>query len=448
VSNTAPALSTFLGGAIGRHARRGGMWFNPAAWAYLTLTLSWLVLMLRQLPCIPAGDKFPRMCYSDITVLYYWRGLKDGQIPYLDSEVEYPVLTGGFMEFSRRILLMLGGQSRPGLSGADVTQAAGMYFAINAVLLFALFGLLVWAHLKMHRPWDALMIAAAPAIWTTGLINWDALVIALTSLALLAWSQKKPVWAGVWLGLGIAAKLYPVLLLVPLAVLCVRTGKWRPFFITLGATAASWAAVNLPVYLATPEGWMGFWTFNVDRGGDLGSIWYVLSMAQVDVPDVSKLVAALMVAGTLAICGMLLLAPRRPRLAQGVFLIVALFLMVNKVYSPQYVLWLLPLLVLARPRWLDWAIFAVGEAVYFVAIWAHLDGVLAMGSGQERLYWWSVYLRIGVQLWLCGRVVHDMFTPRRDIVRAGGLDDPDGGIFDQAPDTPWVVSLNQRLAVK
>ncbi|HEY3548296.1 MAG TPA: glycosyltransferase 87 family protein, partial [Propionicimonas sp.] len=262
MSNTAPALSTFLGGAIGRHARRGGIWFNPTAWAFLTLTVSWLVLMLRQIPCIPAGDKFPRMCYSDITVLYYWRGLKDGQIPYLDSDVEYPVLTGGFMEFSRRILLLLGGQSRPGLSGEEVTSAAGLYFGINAVLLFALFGVLVWAHLKMHRPWDAMMIAAAPAIWTTGLINWDALVVALTSLALLAWARKKPVWAGVWLGLGIAAKLYPVLLLVPLAVLCIRTGKWRPFFITLGATVVSWVAVNLPVYLATPDGWMGFWTFN------------------------------------------------------------------------------------------------------------------------------------------------------------------------------------------
>jgi uncharacterized membrane protein len=447
VSNPAPALSTFLGGTIGRHARPGGMWFNPGAWAFLTLTISWLVLMLRQVPCLTDGDKFPRMCYSDITVLYYWRGLKDGQIPYLDSDVEYPVLTGGVMEFSRRILLLLGGQSRPGLSAAEVTHAGALYFAINSLLLFALFAVLIWAHLKMHRPWDALMIAAAPAIWTTGLINWDALVIALTSLALLAWSRKKPVWTGIWLGLGIAAKLYPVLLLVPLAVLCVRTGRWRPFFITLGASVASWAAVNLPVYLATPDGWTGFWTFNVDRGGDLGSIWYVLSMAKVDVPDVSKLVAALMVSGTLAICAMLLLAPRRPRLAQGVFLIVALFLMVNKVYSPQYVLWLLPLLVLARPRWLDWAIFAVGEAIYFVAIWAHLDGTLAMGSGQERLYWWAVYVRIGVQLWLCGRVVHDMFTPRRDIVRATGLDDPDGGIFDKAPDTPWVVRLNQRLAV-
>lgn len=448
MSTPAPSLSKLLGGAIGRHAQPGGIWYNPAPWAFLTLTLSWLVLMVRQIPCIGSGDKFPNMCYSDISVLYYWRGLKDGQIPFLDSDVEYPVLTGAFMEVSRRLVLLLGGQSRPGVSDADAATAAGMYFGVNAVLLFALFGVLVWAHLQMHRPWDAMMIAAAPAIWTTGLINWDALVVALTALALLAWSRRQPLWTGVWLGLGIAAKLYPVLLLVPLAVLCLRTGRWRPFFITVGATVASWVAVNLPVYLATPEGWLNFWTFNVDRGGDLGSIWYVLSMAQVDLSSVSKLVAALMVAGTLAICGMLLLAPRRPRLAQGVFLIVALFLMVNKVYSPQYVLWLLPLLVLARPRWVDWTIFGLAELGYFVAIWAHLDGLLAMGSGQERLYWAAVFFRVGVQLWLCVRVATDMFSPQRDIVRAGGRDDPDGGIFDRAPDTGWVARLNQSLAAR
>lgn len=437
-----------LGGPIGRHARPGGVWFTAAPWAFLGLTASWLLLMLRQVPCLRSGDKFPSMCYSDISVLYYWRGLKDGQIPFLDSDVEYPVLTGGFMELGRRLVLLLGGQSRPGLSDAEVAHASGLYFGVNSVLLFALFAVLVLAQLKMHRPWDAMMIAVAPAIWTTGLINWDALVVALTALALLAWSRKQPLWTGIWLGLGIAAKLYPVLLLVPLAVLCLRANRLRPFFLTVGGAVASWVAVNLPVYLATPDGWLNFWTFNADRGGDLGSIWYVLSLADIDVGSVSKLVAALMVAGTMAICGMLLLAPRRPRLAQGVFLIVALFLMVNKVYSPQYVLWLLPLLVLARPRWVDWSLFAVGELNYFVAIWAHLDGVLASGSGQDRVYWLAVFIRVGVQLWLCFRVARDMFQPGLDVVRVGGLDDPDGGVLDQAPDAAWVKRLNLRLATR
>ena len=171
MTSTAPSLSRFLGGTIGRHARPGGLWFTAGPWAFLALTASWLVLMLRQIPCLHTQSKFPNMCYSDISVLYYWRGLKDGQIPYLESELEYPVLTGGFMELSRRLVLMLGGQSRPGLSSEEVSHAAGLFVGVNAVLLFVLFGVLIWAHLKLHRPWDALMIAAAVIVYRTGPVN-------------------------------------------------------------------------------------------------------------------------------------------------------------------------------------------------------------------------------------------------------------------------------------
>ena len=38
-----------------------------------------------------------------------------------------------------------------------------------------------------------------------------------------------------------------------------------------------------------------------------------------------------------------MLAPRRPRFGAMAFLVIAAFLLTNKVYSPQYVLWLLPL---------------------------------------------------------------------------------------------------------
>ena len=148
----------------------------------------------------------------------------------------------------------------------------------------------------------------------------------------------------------------------------------------------------------------------------------------------------------LAICLLLLLSPQRARLSQGVFLVVALFLMLNKVYSPQYVLWLLPLLVLARPRWREWIVFSVAELVYFVAIWAHLDGALYSGGGtQDRLYWLAVGLRVAVQFWLCVQVIRDIVDPRRDIVRAQGADDPDGGVFDGAADAPWLLAARASL---
>ena len=77
-------------------------------------------------------------------------------------------------------------------------------------------------------------------------------------------------------------------------------------------------------------------------------------------------------------------APATPRLAQLGFLVVAGFLLVNKVYSPQYVLWLLPLAVLARPRWRDQLVWQAGEVAYFARVWWYLGGDLEPGRRRGR----------------------------------------------------------------
>jgi hypothetical protein len=127
------------------------------------------------------------------------------------------------------------------------------------------------------------------------------------------------------------------------------------------------------------------------------------------------------------------------------FLVVVAFLLTNKVYSPQYVLWLLPFVVLARPRWRDWLVFTAGELIYFVAIWWHLAGVLSPGdSSADRIYWLAVIIRLCTQLWVAALVVRDIFRPEHDPVRRGGLDDPTGGGLDGAPDVAWWPRLRPR----
>lgn len=453
-------VSARLGGPIGRHAAPGTHWWTPERVVLLVATASYLLAVIWRLPCRISApgqnpDTFKLMCYSDIGLLYAGRGLRDGQVPYLDTGsyevLEYPVLTGWFLDLERRIAALVGAAQGTELSEAESVRSTMIFFDVNTVLLGACFLIAVWAQLRTvpSRPWDAMMLAASPSVVAAALINWDLFAVALTSLACLAWSRRRPGAAGLLLGLAAAAKLYPVLLLGPLLLLCWRSGRMPAYARLLAGAALSWFAVNLPVLLVAPDAWLHFWRFNADRGADLGSLWYVISLAGYQFSALNLVSGSLLAVGCVAIGALILLAPRRPRFGQVAFLVVLVFVLTGKVYSPQYVLWLVPLLVLARPRWRDWWVFTGGELLYFGAIWWHLGGELAPGGGsQDRLYWLAVLVRIGTQLYVGALVVRDIVRPGCDPVRAGGEDDPAGGVLDGAPDAVGTTGAGPGAGVE
>ena len=396
---------------------------------------------------------FTHLCYSDIGYLYAGRGFAEGITPYADTagrypDLEYPVLTGAFAYAAGLVTHALVDQ--PDVSGIPVEQigtlpqvqrTSAVYFAVTVVGLFACALLAIWALAGVHRrrPWDAMLVAASPTLALAGTINWDLLAVALVCGALLAWSRSRPGVAGVLIGLGTAAKLYPVLLLGPLLVLCLRSRRLPAFGWALVGAATAWMAVNLPVYWLSPQGWSAFWSFNADRAGEFGSFWYVLAQAGHPVESAAIYRASLLVFGLacVAVAALALLAERRPRLPQLAFLVVAAFLLVNKVYSPQYVLWLLPLAALARPRWRDQLIWQSAEVFYWLMIWLHIGGMLApAGEGEpDRVYWLAVAVRLAATLWLMGVVVRDIWLPWYDPVRSDAVtDDPAGGVVDGADD--------------
>jgi uncharacterized membrane protein len=453
----AASLRAGIGGPLGRHAGPTLSWWNPARVVLLAATVTYLLGMAWRLPCRitvagEAPDWFKLMCYSDIGLLYEDRGLLQGNTPYLDAgdyaTLEYPVFTGWFLELERLITGALGGLSGSDLTDQQRVDSTLLFFDVNQVLLGGLFLLAVWAQIRTlpGRPWDGLMLAASPSVAAAALINWDLLPVALTAVACLLWARRRPGWAGLLLGLGIAAKLYPGLLLGPLLLLCLRSGRMPAYGRLLATTALSWTAVNLPVLVLAPQAWRYFWSFNSARDGDLGSIWYVLSLAGFEVPRLNLISGGLFAVACVAIAGLIVLAPRRPRFGAVAFLVVVAFLMTNKVYSPQYVLWLLPLLILARPVWRDWLVFTVGELAYFGAIWWHLGGFLAPGDGSaDRVYWLAVVVRLVAEGWVAAMVIRDLWRPQHDPLRAGGADDPAGGVLDRAPDARWVAPLRGRL---
>ncbi|MGH3383023.1 MAG: glycosyltransferase family 87 protein [Nocardioidaceae bacterium] len=438
-----------VGGPLGQHAAPGRSWWTPLRVMLVLVTLTFGLGMVQKAPCMLGEASYDRLCYSDIDKLYASRGFAEGQVPFLDDSgrypyFEYPVLTGGLVYGATLVTHAVFGAPMVADLPADevfadpqVASNVLPFTTVNAVLLFALAVVAVWALAVAHRrrPWDAALVAASPALLLAGLINWDLLAVALVALALAAWSRERALLAGVLVGLGTAAKLYPLFLLGPLLVLCMRTRRWGAFALAVLGAAGGWLVVNLPVMAANFEGWKSFWSFNSDRGADLGSLWYAWSLGGHDVSSHTINIVSWVFFGgcCLAVAAIGLLAPRRPRLPQLALLVVLAFLLVNKVYSPQYVLWLLPLAALARPRWRDLLVWQACEAVYFVAIWVYLEGDLdsATTDGAPTAYIAAILIRVAGEVWFGSLVVRDIFVPWRDPVRADGLtDDPAGGVFD------------------
>jgi uncharacterized membrane protein len=140
----------------------------------------------------------------------------------------------------------------------------------------------------------------------------------------------------------------------------------------------------------------------------------------------------------IAIGMIVLTAPRRPRVPQVAFLVVAAFLLVNKVDSPQYSLWLLPLAVLAYPRWrplLAWQVIEIFEVVMRYLWFVYDDSSHPAKAGvSEGWFVSAVVLRQLALIGLVALVVRDIYRPSRDVVREAGVDDPAGGLLDGVPD--------------
>ncbi|QUH05635.1 DUF2029 domain-containing protein [Saccharopolyspora erythraea] len=491
--SVAMRLSRPFGGPLGRHAQVGRQWFwTPLRVVLLLATLTLAAGFLFKAPCLQTYDtkngpqldwrnsrQYTAMCYTDIIPRYGMGDLApDGVFPYKTAwlektgtpqekvrYMEYPVLTGLFQWVNAKIAD--GWSTLASMGWLPAMMITVLYFNVSVFWLTAAWLTTVWALVALcrRRVWDAALAAVSPLAFVHVFTNFDALATAFGTAGLLAWSRRRPVLAGVLIGLGGAAKLYPLFFLGPLLVLCLRSGRLREGMRTLLAAAVSWLAVNLPILLLYPAGWREFFHLNAERPADPDSLYNAVSyftgwpgfdgpLASGQTPVVLNLVSgALFVLACAGIAWLALAAPVRPRLAQLCFLVVAVFLLTNKVWSPQYSLWLVPLAVLAIPRWrlmLSWML--LDALVWAPRMYYYL------GTGNKGLpegwFLGAVVLRDAVVVALCVLVVREVLDPARDRVRTalalrGGrtasvVDDPCGGFLDGARDRFTLPGLRHR----
>ena len=327
-------------------------------------------------------------CYSDLPSLFGERGMADNKWPYASdtNSVEYPVLTGLVM-----------------YATSFVAHSPISYFNFNAFLLALLFIGLVFIVYRI-KPEFTYLLPLAPAMIASLYINWDLWAIATMMLAIYWFDRKAYLYSSLALAVSISTKFLPVFLLLPILFILWRSNQIREIFKYAATTFGIWLAINLPFALTTPTGWWRFYKLNLDREADWGSLWLAFNHLGLGLANLNYLTILLLLIGLTAFVIFLFEVKNTPTLASVAFIVLAIVMIASKVYSPQYVLWLTPLAVIALTNKKDlhafW-IWQIAETLYHVAIWQHLALFTGAAFGlQQGGYATITLIRIAATIYL------------------------------------------------
>jgi uncharacterized membrane protein len=307
-------------------------------------------------------DNYTHACYTDIPALFSERGLNTNTFPYLSptNSIEYPPVIG------------LGNWLISFITPSE--NSFRTFFDINAVIILVLFFISAIIVRKISPAYQYLF-PLAPAVIASLFINWDMWAVVSTLLAIYYFDKKQYEASGIWLGISIATKFFPIVLLLPIAIIFYRSSQIQLFYRYLFTTAIFWGAINIPIALTHFDGWWRFFKLNLERGADFGSIWYALSLLDINIPHLDLIYPLLSIILFIGLAIYLLKLPNTPNLAAVALFALVIFTTVGKVYSPQYILWLTPLAVIAlqnSKQLITFWFWQATEITYHLAIWQYL----------------------------------------------------------------------------
>jgi len=313
-------------------------------------------------------DQYIHACYSDLPALYGGRGLDTNSWPYSsdDNSVEYPVITAMVM-----------------YATSFAAKSPASYFNINIFFLILLF-IATLIVVRKIRPEFAYLSAIAPAMIASLFINWDLWGIATMMLAIYWFDRKQYLHSALILALSISTKFLPIFLLIPIAFILWRDTKLKELVKYVAVVAATWLAINAPFALTTPTGWWRFFKLNLERGADWGSIWLALQQLGLSLTNLNYLSILVLLIALTSVAIVLFELKYTPTLASVAFIVMAAVMIASKVYSPQFVLWLTPLAVIALTNKKDLHAFWLWQAtevIYHVAIWQHIASITGAKFG-------------------------------------------------------------------
>ena len=283
--------------------------------------------------------------------------------------VEYPALTG-------LVMWLLSFFIKP-------AQFAFVdYFRLTAVFHVALFGATAYFIKKLaSRKW-AIIFAISPAVLYSLNRNWDIWAVITMVWAIYLFEKGKEKQSAILLAISIATKFFPLVLFFPIFISCFRSKELKRFVSYFCYTVGAWVLINLPFALINFRGWSYFYEFNYSRGIGSASVWDVATRVGISLPT-SKVFLYLLNIGIFALLGLLLLKSKSTfTLSESAFLTMFAFILFNKQYSMQYVIWLAALAVIAIAKLSSKHQFSL---LYLYALWQASELAFQYGFFQNIL---------------------------------------------------------------
>ncbi len=309
------------------------------------------------------------VAYSDV-LAFSSRALAPG-FAYVDKQIEYPVLTGVFIDLAGKL-----GVNR---YGYYAVSALGLMAAALGTTYFLL--KLAGEEGKRRLVW---LWALAPSMLLFSVYNWDMLAIFAGVVALYCIKKDRDYWAAFFIAIGFSLKFFPVLFLAPLLL---RRVEWRRCIAIGGIFGATALLANIGFMYAHFDGWAYFFKLNQMRSSNPDSIWTVIRFlfpSFQSVPAINT-VSFVAFAGS---AGYFLWCFRRADPLRLCFGLTLLFLLFNKVFSPQYLLWLLPFFAVygTQEKWFYTLELANIGALYFALRWFLVERTM------HYFYWMAPFV--------------------------------------------------------
>ncbi len=248
--------------------------------------------------------------------------------------VEYPALTGLIMWFFSFFV-------------APAQFAWVDYFRLTASVQVLIYALTVYFIQKLANRKLAIIFAISPAVLYSLNRNWDIWAIATMLIAIYLFHKGKETQSAIWLAVSIAVKFFPLVALLPIGIFYLRNKRLKDGLRYLAITGGSWFLINLPFMLINFKGWLYFYEFSYERAIGAASFFEITNMAGVGVPSTKAVFYGL----NLLALGLVALYLLKSKIvigaAEGTFFTMFAFILFNKQYSMQYVIWLASLAVLA-----------------------------------------------------------------------------------------------------